>query len=301
MVTKATTCIKMLSAAGAILFTLHVCIHPAEAMHMSQHSSRSSAGFQSLISTLCWFAGFGFTISGCFKLFQMFLREKEDPAFNVLKSKALFRLLTGFGLLALPFVLAPFYRTAYDGGYGHFDGPFETGAACYSSLPGHIRTLWMMLSPSFALAGARALYRADKLVKDDPLLPPLAWRVWIYFFLGVSFLVLPFLQAIYAQAQRPPVEYTYVGDGSPYSLLAYSCTGAAIKTQNFLRLIAALFWYCAAMGFYFSHFALGKALRFRGTPAEDYLNREAYFLLLTSFVATAVPFAGVALTGVELW
>lgn len=174
-------------------------------------------------------------------------------------------------------------------------------AACYSNISNIIWTIFGTLSLFFTLAGARDLYRAERRVKDDPSLARLPLRIWIYFFLGVTFLALPFLLAIYNQSGRPPVEYAPAGPGASFHLQAYSCTGPAIEMRNFLRLVAALCWYCAALGFYMSHLALSKALRFKETPEAALLNQEAAILLLTSFTVTTLPFVCVALMGVGLW
>ncbi|MEZ0226453.1 MAG: hypothetical protein ACAH83_17995 [Alphaproteobacteria bacterium] len=182
----------MFLIAVVALFLAMGCIEPAEARRMmSQNVIQASSGFQSLISTLCWLVGFGFTISGCFKFFQMFRRGGGDPTFHRLKEKALFRLFVGFGFLAFPFIQSAYYVPTYYGGYyggRQFTENAETSAQQFLQL--FAVACWYFGIMSFFF-GNLALGRALK-NKDDPASAALKEQAAVCLLFGFLITAIPF-------------------------------------------------------------------------------------------------------------
>jgi hypothetical protein len=188
------------AASAAAIFIYDVSLYdrlnsppppPPVFRHMSNSVIHSSSGFQSLISTLCWLAGLGFTISGCRKLYQMFKCGRDDPSFRKLKEKAIFRLFVGFGFFAFPFVQAALYRPTYYGGYyggRHFTEYSTVGPQGFLQLLAVACWYFGLMAFFF---GNLALGRAMR-HKDDPFSAVLKERAAACLFFGFLITAVPF-------------------------------------------------------------------------------------------------------------
>lgn len=169
---------------------------------------------------------------------------------------------------------------------------------CQSGLPGLLRFLCWITAAGFTLAGARSLYNTVKRTWDEPKLPDPQKRAWVYFFLAIGFTTLPTMQAAFFTPLCPVPGGIY--NGMPLGLPS-GCINEVTQAENFRKHVSLLLAYCGALGFYLSHFALSKALRFRNTPSEAALNKEAALLLLMSFALATIPFVWASFKGVALW
>lgn len=162
-----------------------------------------------------------------------------------------------------------------------------------SGLPGVIKALCWLAAAGFSMAGARSLYNTVMRTWDEPILPDPQKRAWVYFFLGICFTLAPSMHAAFFS---PLCNAAY----GLHTEASSGCAAGAGQSEYHRRHISLILAYGGALGFYLSHFALSKALRFRNTPAEAVLNREAASLLLISFVVTSIPFVWALMMGVEL-
>ncbi|TAL39525.1 MAG: hypothetical protein EPN97_02370 [Alphaproteobacteria bacterium] len=168
---------------------------------------------------------------------------------------------------------------------------------CQSGLPGLIKTMCWIVGGVFSLAGARSIYSTVMRTWDEPSLPDLPKRTWVYFFLAFGFTMLPTMLAFFSMPHCPVPVGTY--NGIPLGFPG-GCINEVTRADYYRLHLSFIFAYGGALGFYLSYFALSKALRFRNTPAEAALNREAALLLLMSFVMASIPFVWAMGVGVEL-
>ena len=113
------------------------CIAPAAAIfvcsssrpvaaHMNTNIVQASSSLQSLISVICWLAGFGFAVNGGIKVFRAARMPADDPRHGPLRRRGILYLVVGIGCIFYPFIQAAFdnhpphaidaTRTTYDAG-----------------------------------------------------------------------------------------------------------------------------------------------------------------------------------------
>lgn len=85
--------------AGAIAGSSFDALANQNFADMSKNLVDSSAGFQNLISTVCWLGGAGLGVAGVFKL-----KQHVDNPGQVAMKDGLVRLGAGGGLLMFPFI-----------------------------------------------------------------------------------------------------------------------------------------------------------------------------------------------------
>ena len=100
--------------------------------NMSSGYVHASSGFTNLISTVCWIAGFCILVSGCRKIYGVWRRKKDDPAFAPHSEMVLLFFLIGIGLMAYPLV-----HQIVQPSYSYYDAYYQSYYSSTQQEPDH--------------------------------------------------------------------------------------------------------------------------------------------------------------------